>query len=285
MLKKLLPLLLVFTVPDAALAADLFGDEGVRDIGSVGASTEQYPVGDGVFAPTVKSEPQEKAGDTLEKQQVLEKAAKTVKLQNVVPPIRFGSGKAEIPPEYIGLLRNILDRMKDRANVRLHFVGYSDNVQLSIALARQYGDNAGLSRERAGATAEYFQNALGLPPESISYEGLGEANPVADNATEAGKAKNRRVEVEVWYDEISDRLVEKEIVVANPVNRIKVCRVETMCMLRYKEGMAHRARIKNLVEPLRYDEENMQISAEFLQQLQRAQQNLRDRSGVVVKFI
>ncbi|MFZ2161060.1 MAG: OmpA family protein [Sideroxyarcus sp.] len=285
MLKKLLPLLLVLTVPDAALAADLFGDERVRDNGAVGASTEQYPVEDGVFTPMIKSEPQEKAGDTLEKQQVMEKVAKTVKLQNVVPPIRFGSGKAEIPPEYVGLLRNILTRMKDRANVRLHFVGYSDNVQLSIQLAQQYDDNAGLSRERAGATAEFFQNALGLPPESISYEGLGEANPVASNATEAGKALNRRVEVEVWYDEISDKMVEKEIVVVNPVNRIKVCRVETVCKLRYKEGMAHRARIKNLVEPLRYDEENMQIPDEFLQQLQRAQQNLRDRSGVVVKFI
>lgn len=285
MLKKTLPLLLLLTVPEAALAADLFGADGVRDIGNVGASTEQYPAAEGTFVPRVKVEPQEKAGDTLEKQQVLEKAAKTVKLQNLVPPIRFGSGKAEIPPEYIGLLRGVLDKMKDRANVRLHFVGHSDNVQLSGALAARYGDNTGLSRERAGTTAEYFQGALGLPPESISYEGLGEAMPVASNDSEAGRTKNRRVEVEVWYDEISDVLVEKEIVVVNPVNRIKVCRVETVCKLRFKEGMAHRARIKNLVEPLRYDEDNLQIPAEFLQQLQRAQQNLRDRSGVVVKFI
>ncbi|MDO8988392.1 MAG: OmpA family protein [Sideroxyarcus sp.] len=285
MLKKLLPLLFALTVPDAALAADLFGDERVRDNGSVGASTEQYPVEDGVFAPMIKNEPQKEAGDKLEKKQVLEKAAKTVKLQNVVPPIRFGSGKAEIPPEYIGLLRGVLDKMKDRANVRLHFVGYSDNVQLSGALAARYNDNVGLSRERAGTTAEYFQNALGLPPESISYEGLGEANPVASNDREPGRAQNRRVEVEVWYDEISDMLVEKEILIANPVNRIKVCRVETVCKLRYKEGLARRARIKNLVEPLRYDEDNMQIPAEFLQQLQRAQQNLRERTGVVVKFV
>ena len=285
MLKKLLPLLLVLTVPEAALAADLFGASGVRDTGTLGASTEQYPVGEGAFVPEIKSEPQEKAGDKLEKQQVLEKVAKTVKLQNVVPPIRFGSGKAEIPPEYVGLLRNILNKMKGRANVRLHFVGYSDNVQLSIQLAQKYEDNAGLSRERAGATAEFFQNALGLPPESISYEGLGEVNPVASNASEAGKAMNRRVEVEVWYDEISEKMVDKEVVVTNPVNRIRVCRVETVCKLRYKEGMAHRARIRNLVEPLRYDEGNMQIPAEFLQQLQRAQQNLHDRSGVVIKFI
>ena len=61
--------------------------------------------------------------------------------------------------------------------------------------------------------AEYFQKALGLPPESITYEGKGESEPVASNATEAGRALNRRVEVEVWYDEIDEKLVEKEVVV------------------------------------------------------------------------
>ena len=122
MLKRLLPLLLVVTASDAAFAGILSGDDRVRDTGTISASGEQYPVEEGVFVPKVKSEPQEKAGDKLEKQQVLEKEAKTVKLQNVVPPIHFGSGEAEIPPEYIGLLRKVLDKMKDRANVRLHFV-------------------------------------------------------------------------------------------------------------------------------------------------------------------
>ncbi len=286
MLNRLFALLLIITLPGAALALDLFGDDSVRDTGMVGANSELYPNEEGgSFTPQVSEVAEEDTGDTLEKRQVVEKEAKTVKLQNVVPPIRFGSGKAEIPPEYIGLLRDVLDKMKDRANVRLHFIGYSDNVKLSGAAKEKYGDNVGLSRERAGVTAEYFQNALGLPPESISYEGLGEAKPVASNATVAGRAKNRRVEVEVWYDEISEKMVEKEVVVTNPVNRIKVCRIETVCKLRYKEGMAHRARIKNLVAPLRYDEENTQISEQFLQQLQRARQNLRTKSGVVIRFV
>ena len=285
MLKRLLPLLLLFTAQNAVFAVDLLGSDSVRDSGSAGANSEQYTTDDGTFTQQVSSVPEQQAGDKIEKREVLEQEAKTVKLQNVVPPIRFASGQADIPPEYIDMLRKVLDRMKDRANVRLHFIGYSDNVKLSGAAKEKYGDNTGLSRERAGTTAEYFQNALGLPAESISYEGLGEANPVASNANEAGRAKNRRVEVEVWYDEISEKLVETEVVVANPVSRFKVCRIETVCKLRYKEGMAHRARVKNLVEPLRYNEENMQVPAEFLQQLQRAQQNLRGKTGVVLKFI
>jgi flagellar motor protein MotB len=119
--------------------------------------------------------------------------------------------------------------MKGRNNVRLHFVGHTDNAQLYGAVKEKYGDNLTLSRERAGVTAEYFQKALHLPPESIAYEGMGESQPVASNATEQGKALNRRVEVEVWYDEITDKLVDKEVVVAEQMNRVKVCRVETVC--------------------------------------------------------
>ena len=69
--------------------------------------------------------------------------------------------------------------MRDRRNVRLHLVGHADAQPLSAALARVYGDNAGLSRERAGEVAEFFQQALALPPEAISYEWAGDTRPIA----------------------------------------------------------------------------------------------------------
>jgi len=194
-----------------------------------------------------------KQGDKIEMKKVMEKAVKTVKLQNVVPPIHFASGEADIPNGYVERLRNVLDGMKGKDNVRLHFVGHTDNAQLFGEVKMKYGDNLALSRERAGVTAEYFQRALHLPAESITYDGLGESRPIASNITEQGKAQNRRVEVEVWYDEITDKLVDKEVVVASEMSRIKVCRVETVCKVRYKEGQARRTRIKNLVEPLRFD--------------------------------
>ena len=73
---------------------------------------------------------------------------------------------------------------------------YSDTrMPLFGDLRVRLGDNEGLSRERAGAAAEYFQQALDLPPESISYDGMGESEPVASNDTAAGRAQNRRVEI------------------------------------------------------------------------------------------
>ncbi len=259
--------------------------DGVRETSPFGEAVEQYLPLNAPYTPWEVSSDGEQSGDKVEIQKVLDKEVTTLKLQNVVPPIRFESGKAAIPDDYIGLLRNVLERMKDRANVRLHFLGHTDNVKLSGALKDKYGDNTGLSRERAGTTAEYFQRALDLPPESISYEGVGEVQPVASNGTLAGRSQNRRVEVEVWYDEISEKLVDKEVLVSGQSNRLKVCRIETVCKLRYKEGHAKRGQVKNLVAPLRYDEQSTEIPAAFLQQLQQALFNLRVKQNVVVKFI
>lgn len=216
---------------------------------------------------------------------VLQQNATTVKLENVVPPIQFKSGQADIPENYVELIRDILDGMKNKVNVRLHFIGHTDNVKLSGALKKKYINNTGLSRERAGTTAEYFQRALNLPPEAISFDGLGETQPIASNKTRAGKTKNRRVEVQVWYDKIEEKLVDKVIQVKQDLKRVKICRIETVCKLRYKEGHSKRARLKNLVAPLRYVEGMAEIPAQFIKQLREARFNLRDKANVQIKLI
>lgn len=258
-----------------------------REAAASGETTEQHLPKDQAFTPWLldPSVFAEDQGDRTEKRRVAEKEVKTVKLANLVPPIRFRTGEADIPDEYVTLLRDVLEKMHGRLNVRLHFVGHADPQVLSGPLKEKFGDNTGLSRERAGTTAEYCQRALGLPAEAISYEGLGESKPVASNATEEGRAQNRRVEVEVWYDEIGEKMVEKEVIVPRQVNRVKVCRTETVCKMRYKEGNSHRVRVKNLVAPMQYDAAMVTVPEEFLQQIRQALVNLRGKENVVVKFI
>src|SRR5512145_262396 len=70
-------------------------------------------------------------GDRLEVQQVAAEELETVKLKNVVPPIRFESGVAKIPRNYVDELARILEGMRDRRNVRVHFVGHADSQPLS----------------------------------------------------------------------------------------------------------------------------------------------------------
>jgi len=288
MLKRSLPIttLFVFLAAGTGFAFAADSTAGVRDTSSRGEAVEMHldpdqAVTSWLHDPAIFAEDE---GDRVELQQVVEPDVTTIKLDNLVPPIRFPLGVAEIPENYLEMLREVLASMRDRRNVRLHFVGHADTLPLSDALQQIFGDNLGLSRERAGTTAEYFQQALGLPPEAISYEGRGDTQPVASNETEDGRQLNRRVEVQVWYDEIGEKLVEKEVIVSREVNRVKVCRTETVCKLRYKEGHAHRARIRNLVAPLHYDDGMLTVTTEFQQQIRHALRNLGSKQNVIVKF-
>ncbi|MFW2374794.1 MAG: OmpA family protein [Gammaproteobacteria bacterium] len=258
---------------------------GTNDIGS---NTEFQTTPDEIFNLWIQDEtfykPHEE--DRVEMQKVLEKEAETFKLENVVPAIRFKAGQADIPESFVTKLRAILDSMKHRANVRLHFVGHTDSDPLGGATKAKYGDNFGLSKARAGIAAEFFQRALDLPADVVSYDGVGDSKPIASNNTAAGKSRNRRVEVQVWYDQITEKVLEKQVVVQAPgLNRIKVCRKETVCKLRYKEGNARRAKLKNLVSPLRMEENQTDIPAEFMRQITEVLANLRSKKNVVIRFV
>ena len=225
------------------------------------------------------------AGDRLETREVLVAEPETVKLQNVVPPILFESGVAKVPGSTVAELRSVLQSMRNRANVRLNLVGHADNQPLSAALQARYGDNEGLSRERAGEDAEFFQRALDLAPEAVSFEWAGDRQPVASNATEAGRAKNRRVEVEVWYDVLTEAMGEEEFVVSEELQTVKVCRMETVCKLRYIDGHERRARVQNLIAPLQYRSSDLTVTPCFLAQIGQTLENLRDRRNVVIRFL
>jgi uncharacterized repeat protein (TIGR01451 family) len=223
--------------------------------------------------------------DKLEQREVLTPVVETVKLRDIIPAIRFDSGVADISPASVEKLRKTLDDMQHLDNVRLHLVGHADDQPLSSALAARFGDNEGLSKERAGEVAEHLQRALALPPESISYEWAGEARPIASNASAEGRAKNRRVEVEVWYDVTGQKPVLQEVVVPDEIRRFKVCRTERVCKLRYKEGQQRRARVKNLIPPLEYQSESIELPETFVRQVAQALDNLGDKQNVTVKFI
>jgi hypothetical protein len=163
----------------------------------------------------------------------------TVKLKNVVPPIHFESGVAKIPPSYVDKLATILEGMRYRKNVRLHFVGHADSQPLSDAGARLRGQQ-GLSRERAGEVAEYFKKTLGCRPRRSPTSGPATRSPwPRTEPKRAGAEPSRRGGGLVRRGPRGPK--DKEVVVADDIKRIKVCRMETLCKLRYKEGQARRA--------------------------------------------
>jgi flagellar motor protein MotB len=66
---------------------------------------------------------------------------------------------------------------------------------------------------------------------------------------------------------------------------IKVCRAETVCKMRYREGNTPRMRVRNLVVQLRYEDETTPISDAFTSQVRHALDNLQDKRDVTVRFI
>jgi OmpA-OmpF porin, OOP family len=103
--------------------------------------------------------------------------------------LEFETDSANLRSGSAEQLRNIAEIMKAYPNVNVKIGGYTDNV----------GDDAHnmkLSQERANRTMNELEK-LGVSQSRVTAEGYGEQHPVADNATEEGRQRNRRIDVRV----------------------------------------------------------------------------------------
>lgn len=101
----------------------------------------------------------------------------------------FDTDSATLRPESQDQLANIAAIMKAYPNVHLKIGGYTDST----------GDpqhNLKLSQERAEGVVQSLV-ALGVAPDRLEAQGYGQDHPVADNASEAGRAQNRRISMSV----------------------------------------------------------------------------------------
>lgn len=105
----------------------------------------------------------------------------------------FGSGQESIRPEAINLLDSIVSLFEqyDEAIQRIQIEGHTDNVPIHSA---RFKSNWDLSTSRAVSVVQYCIENSSLSPMKYTASGYGEYHPIADNDTEEGKAKNRRVD-------------------------------------------------------------------------------------------
>jgi outer membrane protein OmpA-like peptidoglycan-associated protein len=134
-----------------------------------------------------------RASESMEKLQhaasVQEKASGTV--ITVSGALLFPSGKADLIPGSEAALDEIADALKEQGDRRILIRGFTDSSGSDRA-------NLALSKARAAAVANYVASR-DVPRDKIRTEGMGEADPVAPNSTPAGRAANRRVEIEVEH--------------------------------------------------------------------------------------
>jgi len=106
----------------------------------------------------------------------------------------FSSADAALSPEGIIVLRRIGTVLGPLSDTFVQVAGHTDNLALSKALQKSYADNKGLSLARADNARQAMVNG-GMPTERIKAVGLADSRPVASNATEQGRQKNRRLEL------------------------------------------------------------------------------------------
>ena len=104
----------------------------------------------------------------------------------LLQPVEFARGKATIKPVSFPMLKEVATLMEARPTIKISIQGHTDNIG-----SVEY--NKKLSADRAEAVLKYLVSQ-GIAADRLNSTGFGPEKPIADNNTEDGRARNRRVD-------------------------------------------------------------------------------------------
>src|SRR5512145_1251213 len=113
---------------------------------------------------------------------------------DVVDKILFASGEAKVKKEGLEVLSRVVEILQNVKDKNIRVEGHTDNVQITSKLAKKYPTNWELSAARALNVTRYLQEK-GIDPAVLSATAFGEYQPIAENETPEGRAKNRRIAI------------------------------------------------------------------------------------------
>jgi chemotaxis protein MotB len=147
------------------------------------------------ISPAVASSPS--------KFQVQNAAGETrISLGDLMKQLRFESGEATIRSEGYQVLDELIAYIRTTAGDRLIRVeGHADNMEIGPSLKSIYQTNWDLSKARAGIVLRYLIEKGGIDSVKLSSVGYGDTKPIAGNATEVGRQRNRRVDIVLYSPE------------------------------------------------------------------------------------
>lgn len=112
-------------------------------------------------------------------------------VQLIMPgSITFDTNKSNIKPNFYGTLNKVAQTLAEDNKSAILITGYTDNTGNDSI-------NIPLSQARAQSVKNYL-SSQGVSSSRIDAQGLGSSNPIASNATAAGKEQNRRVEISIY---------------------------------------------------------------------------------------
>jgi outer membrane protein OmpA-like peptidoglycan-associated protein len=122
--------------------------------------------------------------------QKLLKEESVLGLKVIMPKVTFDADRTQLLAESRPLLKELRDVLNQYPDVKINILGHTGNMGHD-----QY--NLILSLERALTVKDYLEK-LGIQESRLHHHGFGESRPVATNATEIGRKKNRRIEFEIF---------------------------------------------------------------------------------------
>jgi chemotaxis protein MotB len=157
----------------------------------ISQSPQQSPdVSPAVASSSSKFQVQNAAGETR------------ISLGDLMKQLRFESGEATIKSEGYQVLDELIAYLRTTTGDRLIRVeGHADNMEIGPSLKSIYQTNWDLSKARAGIVLRYLIEKGGIDSVKLSSVGYGDTKPIAGNATEVGRQRNRRVDVVLYSPE------------------------------------------------------------------------------------
>ncbi len=112
---------------------------------------------------------------------------------NILDRVMFDTGKAELKQEGAEVLFRIANILTNYPNRLIHVIGHTDNIPIRAGANTKYPTNWELSTGRALAAVRYLVEKANVDPHRLAAVGYGEYHPIADNSTEEGRSRNRRI--------------------------------------------------------------------------------------------
>ncbi|WPC03368.1 OmpA family protein [Pseudomonas benzenivorans] len=172
---------------------NLFARAGLDGMYNIDANETEWAAGVGVgmnFGGSSKPAPAPAPVAAVQPVAEPVQAEEPMEMVRVELDVKFDFDKANVKQESYGDIKNLADFMNQYPQTTTTVEGHTD-AKGSDAY------NQKLSERRANAVREVLVNQYGVSGERVNAVGYGESRPVADNASDAGRAINRRVEAEV----------------------------------------------------------------------------------------
>src|SRR5262252_1255213 len=208
--------------------------------------------------------------ETVCKMRYKEGETPRMRVKNLVMPLRYEDETVPISDAFTKQVRQALNNLRDKQGVTVRFIGYTDDAPLTDRDESVYGNALSLSKARALRVATAMQGILGLPASAIESDGRGASHPIAPNSTMQGRAMNRRIEVEFWYDDPLQELPDEPQLCPNDVE-------ETVTRV-YDPSWGN-------ISNIEFDNGQPNIPPGYAENLHRALTEIADRTNARLRFI